>query len=158
MRTGLVITGLLIFLLALIGSIVLLVVGFVTFESPDKDPYLEFDSNGNYYMKEGDYLVWSDEEDVNMVITDQYGSDVEIKSDDMQLEISGYHYIGTISIDSDGNYFFSDDSNTATIYVTEADQGIQSPIGILGCGCCCGLIFVPLGLILLIIGLLAKKK
>ncbi len=157
MRTGIVITGLVVFLIALILSIVLLAIAGVTYETPDKDPYKEVTGSGNVNLEKGDYILWSDEKDVEVSVRDQMGKDIEINDMGMNVEYSGNYYVGTISITKEGNHFISTDTGTASIYITKADDmQVQGILG--GCGCCCGLLFVPAGLLLLIIGLIMKKK
>ncbi len=157
MRTGIVITGLVIFLIALIISIVLLAIAAVTYETPDKDPYREVTGSGTVNLEKGDYILWIDEKDVEVTVRDELGKDIEINDVGMNVDYSENYLVGTISITKEGNYYISTETGTASIYVTKADDmQLQGILGV--CGCCFGLFFIPAGLLALIIGLIMKKK
>ena len=158
MRAGVVITGLIIFMIALIASITLFIVGVATMQDPADEAYAKVTISGPVVLESGDYVLWSDEEDVEVTVNNQFGDEIDVN--DMGFHASDTHgnqYIGTITIDSDGIYTITKDSATATIYFQKSGD-VQLQGFFMGCGCCCGLLFVPLGLLILIVGLFLKKK
>lgn len=156
MKSGLVITGVIIFLLALIFSIIMISVGAFLIESPSEDYDKYTEGSGNIYLEKGTFTIWSDERDIDLRITSPSGDEVDIVKN-MDIQMVDVSFVGIIEVEEEGTHYFDTNGADCTIYVQngEPDPGQFMPF----CsGCCCGLIFVPLGLLLVLIGLLSKKR
>ena len=156
MKKGLVITGAILMLLAVIVAIALIIPGLLAFEDPTDENVGEIRSGESITLDEGTYELWC-ERDPGMVNIYRPGmKPVDMNEIEYDLEVMGVKLYYTFDIEEEGSYTVDYDSNER-VYIT---QGYSTSFSFLmiPAGCCCGGVILLSGIILLIVGLVIGRK
>lgn len=156
MRLGLLIIGLILVIAGLVLGIAVMF-GVMNLYDPVKDPVAEINGSISVDLKKGDYEIWVDESESTgyVRIRDPQGNEVEVKNIDISPSQNGYMADLKFTADETGTYYFERNTDT-TLYVMEPKS---NSIYFMQFGPCCGgLTIAFIGLIVVVIGIIKKKK
>jgi len=156
MRTWVLLLGIAMIVVGLFGGIAASVLVRLMYD-PVKDPVATIDGEGPVELKKGDYEIWIDESDRmgSLHIKDPQGNEVNVDSPKMSPSQKGYMADLKFTAPESGTYYFERNDDT-TLYIMEPQ--VNSIYTLEFGPCCGGLVIAVLGIIVVVLGLVIKKK
>jgi len=148
--------GIAIIVVGLFGGIAASVLVRLTYD-PIKDPVAKVTTSGPVELKKGDYEIWEDEDAMAtyVKITDPDGNEVEIESAEMVPIQKGHNCNNLFTAEKSGTYTFEVYDDTE-LYIVEPK--VTMTFALLVGPCCGGIVLAILGIIVVVLGLVLKKK
>ena len=156
MKAWIVITGVVLMILSIIVAAALFIPGMLSLEDPTEDNIAEIESGESVDLKEGAYEIWCEEDPGEITIRGPDGIQISTEEPMGDLGAMGTKLYYLFEVDEEGSHSFTYDSDE-TIIITKGYITNPSILLIPGSCCCGGAVFFT-GLILLIVGLVVKRK
>jgi len=160
MNKGLLIAGIIIFLVGIFGGIGLTVYGFRSTigSDPASDYHHKLTSSGEtIQLSKGEYDIWYDGLSLyDVELRDEYGSSITIDVPSMSESINSRTKYGSFEITSPGQYVLTYGGGS-TVYITDPIS-VGGGLGLVFGGICGGIFVTVLGVVLTIIGAVTLSR